>query len=151
MLRWRRWTEDDEGNASLEFITTGMILLLPLVYLVLVMAAVQAGSLAVEGAARQAVRVFVQARTVDEAQARAERAIQFGLKDYGLDAKDATVTFSCQPRPDECLTRLGTVTVNISVAVRLPLIPSVVTVDLPLSVPLKATATERVSRFWSGQ
>ena len=60
MPRWRRWTDDD-GNASLEFITAGMILLLPLVYLVLVVAAVQAGSLAVEGAARQAVRVFVQA------------------------------------------------------------------------------------------
>jgi Flp pilus assembly protein TadG len=150
MPRWKRWTDDD-GNASLEFITAGMILLLPLVYLVLVVSAVQAGSLAVEGAARQAVRVFVQARTVDEAQARAERAIQFGLEDYGLEAKDATVSISCQPKPTACLTRLGTVTVNIAVAVQLPLVPSAVTVDLPLSVPLKATATERVSRFWSGQ
>ena len=51
MPRWRHWTED-EGSASLEFITAGMILLLPLVYLVLVMAALQGGSLAVEGAAR---------------------------------------------------------------------------------------------------
>jgi hypothetical protein len=148
MLRSKRWTDDD-GNASLEFITTGMILLLPLVYLVLVMAAVQAGALAVEGAARQAVRVFVQSATVDEAQARAERAIQFGLMDYGLDAKDATVSVNCAPKPTDCLTRLGTVTVSIAVSVRLPLAPSVINVDLPLSVPLKATATERVSRFWS--
>src|SRR6185312_4399125 len=117
MLRPRFWADDD-GNAPLEFITAGLILLLPLVYLVLVVSALQAGSLAVEGAARQAVRVFVQARTVDEAQQRAERAIRFGLKDYGLDARDATVSISCRPRPDACLTRLGTVTVNVAVSVR---------------------------------
>jgi hypothetical protein len=150
MQRWKHLTNDD-GNASLEFITAGMILLVPLVYLVLVMAAVQAGSLAVEGAARQAVRVFVQAHTLAEAQQQAERAIQFGLNDYGLDAADATVSVTCQPKPDECLTRLGTVTVDVAVSVRLPLVPSVVSVDLPLAVPLKATATEQVSRFWSEQ
>ena len=150
MPRSRRWT-DDTGNASLEFITTGMILLLPLVHLVLVMSAVQGGALAVEGAARQAVRVFVQAHTVHDAQTRAERAIQFGLEDYGLDAKDATVSITCRPKPDSCLTRLGTVTVNVAVSVRLPLAPPALTLDLPLSVPLKAVATERVSRFWSGQ
>ncbi len=149
MLRSRRWAEED-GNASLEFITAGMILLLPLVYLVLVVSAVQAGSLAVEGAARQSVRVFVQARTVDEAQQRAERAIEFGLKDYGLDASDVEVSITCRPKPSACLTRLGTVTVNIGVSVRLPLVPSVIDVDLPLAVPLRATATEQVSRFWSG-
>jgi len=86
---------------------------------------------------------------VEEAHARAERAIQFGLKDYGRDAKDATVSVSCAPKPTDCFTRLGTVTVSIAVSVQLPLAPSVINVDLPLSVPLKATATERVSRFWS--
>lgn len=149
MPQWRHWTED-EGSASLEFITAGMILLLPLVYLVLVMAALQGGSLAVEGAARQAVRVFVQANTVGEGEAMAERAIQFGLKDYGLDAADATVAISCMPQPDDCLHRLGSVTVRVSVSVRLPLAPPAITVNLPLTVPIEAEATEQVSRFWSG-
>jgi hypothetical protein len=149
MLQSKRWTEDD-GSSSLEFITAGMILLLPLVYLVLAMAAIQGGALAVEGAARQAVRVFVQARTVDEAQSRAERAVQFGLKDYGLDAADATISISCLPTPSDCLHRLGAVTVRVSVPVRLPLVPAVLTMNTPLAVPLEATATEQVSRFWSG-
>ncbi|WP_349904400.1 hypothetical protein [Parafrigoribacterium humi] len=149
MLRSRLWADDD-GNAPLEFITAGLILLLLLVYLVLVVSALQAGSLAVEGAARQAVRVFVQAHTVDEAEQQAERAIQFALRDYGLDAHDATVSITCEPNPNACLTRLGTVTVNVAVSVRLPLVPSVVDVSVPLAVPLKATATEQVSRFWSG-
>jgi hypothetical protein len=129
---------------------TGMILLLPIVYLVLTMAAIQAGALAVEGAARQAVRVFVQAGTEDEAEARAARAVEFGLADYGLDAADATVSITCSPRPSECLSRLGTVTVRVGVSVRLPLAPPVLTLDVPFSVPLQAVATERVSRFWSG-
>jgi hypothetical protein len=149
MPRWRRWTDDD-GNAPLEFITVGMILLLPLVYLVMAMAALQGGSLAVEGAARQAVRVFVQASTVGEGQDMAERAIQFGLKDYGLEAADATVSISCRPLPNDCLHRLGSVTIRVSVPVRLPLTPPAVTVNLPLTVPVEAEATEQVSRFWSG-
>jgi hypothetical protein len=149
-MRRLKSLSDDGGSASLEFIMTGMILLLPIVYLVLTMAAIQAGALAVEGAARQAVRVFVQAGTEDEAEARAARAIEFGLADYGLDDADATVSITCSPHPNECLSRLGTVTVRVSVSVPLPLAPPVLTLDVPVSVPLEAVATERVSRFWSG-
>ena len=142
---------DETGSASLEFITAGMLLLLPLVYLVLVMSAVQAGALAVEGAARQAARVFVQGETVSSAIAQAERAIEFALADYGLDAADATVAVSCSPDPSRCLTRLGAVTISVGVSVALPLVPPGLTVDLPLAVPLEATATQQVSRFWSGR
>ena len=47
---------DETGTAALEFITVGLILLVPLVYLVLALASLQAGTFAVEGAARQAAR-----------------------------------------------------------------------------------------------
>lgn len=141
----------EDGSASLEFITAGMLLLLPMVYLVLVMSAVQAGALAVEGAARQAARVFVQAETVTVATAQAERAIQFALADYGLDAADATVAVNCAPDPSRCLTRLGTVTIDVGVSVALALVPPGLTIDVPLAIPLEATATQQVSRFWSGR
>lgn len=39
----------DDGTASLEFLTVGILLLVPLVYLVLAVAAIQAGALGVEG------------------------------------------------------------------------------------------------------
>ena len=102
MQRWRpfrRAIADDVGTASLEFVTAGMILLLPMVYLVLTMSVLQAGSLAVEGAARQAVRVYVQAPDTRDAEAEAERAIRFALADYGLDPSEASVAISCSPRP----------------------------------------------------
>jgi hypothetical protein len=125
-----------------------MILLLPMVYLVLTMSALQAGSLAVEGAARQAARVYVQAADVPDARAEAERAIAFALADYGLDPSDAVVSITCAPRPTDCLHRRGSVTVTVGVSVALPLLPSVLTIGGPLNVPLRSEATEQVSRFW---
>lgn len=147
MPQSRRWT-DDEGSASLEFISIGMILLIPLVYLVLAMSAIQGGALAVEGAARQAARVFVQSESIGAAQASAERAIVFALADYGLSPDQAEVSVSCSPNPSHCLTRHGFVTVTIAVVVPLPLIPPVLDLDVPLGVTLESTATQQVSRFW---
>ena len=148
MPRWRRWT-DETGSASLEFITVGLILLLPVVYLVLTVAAIQGAAFAVEGAARQAVRVYVQSGSVAEASSRAELAIRFALADAGLDELEPRVTVTCTPDPDACLTRLGTVRFAVAVTVPLPLVPPVLDLDVPLGVPLQATATEQVSRFWS--
>ncbi|QEO10462.1 hypothetical protein [Protaetiibacter larvae] len=160
MRRARRWTErlhplaerarGEEGSASLEFITTGLLLLVPLVYLVLTVSALQAASLGVEGAARQATRVFVQAGTLPEAQAAAERAIRVTLADYGIDADAATVAISCRPVPDDCLARRGYVTVELVTVVPLPLAPPVLGLDVPVGVPVRAIATEQVSRFRAG-
>src|ERR1700712_5821322 len=89
----------DDGSAALEFITAGFLLLIPLVYLVLAMAAIQGGALSVEGASRQAARVFVQAGDVGTAQDRAQTAVQFALDDFGLGKVPTTVTVSCRPHP----------------------------------------------------
>jgi hypothetical protein len=147
MLPSRRWT-DEEGSASLEFIATGMILLVPLVYLVLAVSAIQAGALAVEGAARQAVRVFVQSESVGDAETSAQRAIEFALADYGISTETVAVSVTCAPNPSHCLTRQGFVTISVAISVPLPLIPPVLDLQVPLSVPLEATATQQVSRFW---
>jgi hypothetical protein len=148
MPRSKRWT-DETGSASLEFVTTGMILLVPLVYLVLVVAAIQAAALGAEGAARQAARVFVQSVTPADAESSAARAVQFALADHGVDPATAKISVTCRPRPDACLTRKGFVTVTIDVRVPLPFAPAALQGAFPLSVPLHATATQQVSRFWS--
>jgi Flp pilus assembly protein TadG len=149
-MRRSRLSTDDSGSASLEFITAGLLLLVPLVYLVLSVSAVQAASLAVEGAARQASRVFVQADSLTEARAAAGRAIEVTLADYGLDAADATVTVSCRPDPGACLERRGFVTVSVAADVELPLVPPGLEVNLPAAVSVQSTATEQVSRFAGG-
>jgi len=156
MPRWSRWTSarawtDDRGSASLEFITTGLILLVPLVYLMLAVSSIQSGALAVEAASRQAARVFVEAPSTGDAEERVELAVSFALADYGLDTDDVSVTVSCSPSANRCLTRRGFVTVTVESRVTLPLVPSVLDLDAPLSVPLSAQATQQVSRFWGSR
>lgn len=149
MPQSKRWT-DDAGTASLEFITAGLVLLVPLVYLVVAMSSIQAGALAVEGAARQAVRVFVQSATAADARQAAIRAVEFGLADHGVNSESVQVAVSCEPEPTDCLSRRGFVTVTVSLAVPLPLVPPVILGDIPLAVLLEASSTEQVSRFWGG-
>ena len=156
MRRARRWSEaraaiaSDDGSASLEFITVGVLMLVPLVYLVLVVSALQGASLGVEGAARQASRVFVQAETDAAARDAADRAIRVTLADYGIDASDAVVAISCRPDPADCLRRRGFVTFELAVVVPLPLAPPALGLDVPLGVTVHARSTEQVSRFRAG-
>lgn len=138
----------DEGSAALEFITAGFLLLIPMVYLVLAMSAIQGGALSVEGASRQAARVFVQAPNSVSAEQRAQTAVDFALHDFGLGSAATNVTISCRPHPAACLTRRGFVTVTVTASVPLPLVPNVLALRTPLAIPMRATSTEQVSRFW---
>lgn len=144
---WRAALAGEAGSASLEFITVGLILLVPLVYLILAMSVLQGGAFAAEGAARQAARVYVQAPNPAEAEARAERAVVVGLADYGIDAAAAEVSVACTPGP-VCLSRRSVVTVTVRVQVALPFVPAVITQTHGGGVLLESAATQTVSRFW---
>ncbi|ANP71917.1 hypothetical protein [Cryobacterium arcticum] len=154
MPSWRgQWAErrsmltGETGSASLEFITVGLILLVPLVYLILAMSVLQGGALAVEGAARQAARVYVLAPNSADAEARAERAVLVGLADYGIDADAAEVSITCAGG-GACLSRRSVVTVTVRLQVALPFVPGVLTQSHGGSIPLQSSATQTVSRFW---
>lgn len=154
MLRSRRWTDarrrlgSDHGTAALEFVTAGLILLVPTVYLVVALAAIQGAELAAAGAARQAARVYVQADDEEDAAAQASSAVAFALADFGLPENAATVRIACSPRPDACLTRLGTVAVTVQVRAPLPLVPDVLDLRRDAAVTVQAASTNRVSRLW---
>ncbi len=135
----------EEGSAALEFITAGAILLVPLVYLVLAMSALQGGAFAVEGAARQAARVYVQAPDETAARAGALRAVQVGLDDYGIAGDSAAVSIDCGA--GGCLARRSTVSVTVRIRVALPLVPDLLSLRSAASIPMEAVATQTVSRF----
>jgi hypothetical protein len=137
--------EAERGSASLEFLTVGVLLLVPLVYLVLALASIQGGALGVEGAARQAARVAVTAPDGEAADAAVERAVAIALADYGIDAGAASVVLSCDPA--DCSEPGTRVSVSVTALVTLPLVPDVLSLSAIGSVPIESTATQTVSRF----
>jgi hypothetical protein len=149
MEQWKPWARAPRvtGSASLEFLTAGFLLLVPLVYLVVTLSVVQAGALAVEGAARQAARVYVQAPSEPVAAGRVARAIAFALADYGLNADDATVGIACTGGSAGCLTRESGVTVTVRLNIVLPLVPDLLSLRSAATIPLQGSATQIVSRF----
>ncbi len=145
MPRSRRSTEmlaGERGSASLEFLTVGMILLVPLVYLVLAVASIQSAALGVEGAARQAARVAVL--SADGADSSVERTVGVVLADYGVDTAAASVDVTCSARCDEPGSR---VTVHVRVSVPLPLVPQALASSSIGTVQLESSVTHTVSRF----
>lgn len=148
--RPRVWREEN-GSASLEFVSVGMLLLVPLVYLILVLSSLQGASLAAEGAARQGARLFAQAPDEATGQARLHRAVVLGLDDFGFTEDDGRVEVRCAPQPTSCLRRGGTVTVEIRIAVSLPFVPRVIRSVGVGMIPVVASATSPVSRLWVGE
>jgi len=143
----RASVSSDDGSASLEFLTAGVLLLVPLVYLVGTLSSLQSAALAVEGAARQAARVYVQQGSMGEAEAAAERAIRVTLADYGLSADRTAADVACKPVPGECLTRRGFVTITVEAVLPLPLVPALPGLDVSPGITMSASATAQVSRF----
>jgi Flp pilus assembly protein TadG len=83
---------DDAGNAIVEFVFVAVIVLLPLVYLVVAVSAVQDSRLAVSQAAREAGRAFATSDTAADAALRTRAAVRIALADQGLP-DDASVRF----------------------------------------------------------
>lgn len=142
----RSGASGDEGSASVEFLTAGLLLLVPIIYLMVLVAVVQSAALATEGAARQAARLFVQSPSVGAGEVAAARALALALDDHGVTA-ETRISITCSPDPSDCLARRNWVTVSIDARVPLPLVPSILDVRAPGAVSIEASATQRVSRF----
>ena len=136
----------DEGSASIEFIAAGVLLLVPMMYLVIALSTVQTAALAVEGASRHAVRVFVQASDEARAFARVSRVVEFAKTDAKI-SQPMTTQVQCTPVPADCF-RTGTrVTVSVSTRIPLPYVPNLFGLAHYATIPVSASSTEIVSKF----
>lgn len=152
MRRWRASSEPgrppgDEGSAALEFIVAGAVLLIPIVYLIVALASVQAHALGTQAAARHIARAVATAPDAAAAQARSDRVRAAIADEYGMAAASLDVGLSCAgsgvcPRAGE------TVIVTVRTDVALPLVPPVLGLDELARVPVEAQAVQRMSRLW---
>ena len=127
-----------------EFVVLAVLMLIPLVYLVMMLARVQAGSYAVGQAAREAGRAYVTAGAQQDAGARAEAAARIAFLDHSFE--DAgRLTIACDGTP--CLRPDGQVETTATVRVPLPFVPSFVRDVVPLSIPVSASHLSTVDRF----
>lgn len=148
MRRWSRWVTNDDGSAALEFITIGVILLVPLVYLVVVLGIIQEQSLGAEAAARHTARVIALAPDADTAIERSDQVLAGVADEYGMDADQVEVSLTCVPAGVDCPSAGATVTVTVATTVAMPLVPPVLGLDEAASIPIAATAVQKVSRIW---
>src|SRR5690606_24026250 len=143
-----------------EFLGVSLLLLVPLVYLVVAMAQVQAGSFAAEIAAREAARAAVvggvaaleDGATLNSALAagarRADAVTALTVEDFGLGHDAAEVRLACSSTP--CFRPGSDITAEVTIEVTLPGVPAMVAEWMPLSVTVSSTSTSAVDGFASG-
>lgn len=134
----------DEGRAIIEFIFLGLLLLLPLVYLVLTAARLQAAAFSASLAGRESGRAFVTAASDSDARVRAQAAAGLAFEDFAFST-GASVSLACDGSP--CLRPEGTVTSTATIVVELPLIPDFIAARLPSTVTISSSHVATVDRF----
>jgi hypothetical protein len=154
MPRWNRWnslraaTAGEQGSAALEFIAVGVLMLVPLVYLVVALGQIQGQALGAEAGARHVARAIASAPDAPTAGARTDAVLRSIVDEYGIDPDEVRLSISCRPAGAVCPEAGATVVVTVATRVPLPFIPSVLGLSSLASVPVEASAAQKVSRFW---
>lgn len=150
--RWNSRMQEqtnDSGNAIVEFLAVALLLLVPLIYLVLVLAKIQAATYAVQGAAKDAGRAYALSDSATQGADRASLALQVALQDQGLDPVAGHLEVICEAA--DCLTAGSTITAAASVPVKLPGVPQIVQNYVPVSIPVSATHVTVVDQLRAQQ
>ncbi|MEQ6898959.1 TadE family protein [Microbacterium sp. KR10-403] len=146
-MRRPRASNDDAGNAPLEFILGGLILLVPLVYLIVALGLIQEQTLGVESGARHIARAVATAPDAETARERADAVAHAIADEYGIDVDRVDLAMTCRPE-GECPRAGATLVVTVATRVSLPLAPTVLGIDRLASVPVSASAAAKISRVW---
>lgn len=147
-MRWPAfhalWDRREDGRAVVEFIVLGIGLLLPLLYLVLTAARIQAGAFSASLAGREAGRAFVTATTDEEAESRARAAASLAFSDFAFD-RGTRLELRCDGSP--CLRPGGEVTATAFITVQLPFVPDFIAEHVPSSVTVSSTHVSAVDTY----
>ncbi|MGA9745879.1 MAG: hypothetical protein WBQ50_00325 [Nocardioides sp.] len=134
----------DDGSAVVEIVWLGVLLLVPLLWIVLSVFEVQRGAFATTSAARSGARAYALADSDGAGRQQAQAAIRQAMADQGGDDQSFTFDVSCGG--GDCHAPGAVITVTVWSGVRLPLLPTVLGGDAP-SFRLDSTHTVPVGQF----
>lgn len=138
----------EKGSALVELTWLGVLLLVPLVWIVVSVFEVQRGAFATAGASRAAARAFALAGDDAEGRERARAAARRVMVDQGLEDADPAVVVSCVPAGD-CHAGGAVITVRVGSSVALPLLPDLFG-EQRSGFALNSTHTVPIGRYQEG-
>lgn len=109
----------ESGNALIEFIVLGTMLMLPTMYFLISVFALQSGAFAASNASQQSLQYLQQVEPGLRGQGAAQSIAERAASDYGVDASKVSTQLGCE---DTCANG-ERLTVSVSIEVQLPLIP----------------------------
>ena len=137
---------DQRGSALVEVSWLGILLVLPVLWIVMSVFQVQRGAFAVSAAARSAARAYALAPEDESGLLRARTAARVALDDQGVHGVTPDVRVTCTPYPGDCHQGTSVITVSVHSRVVLPLMPSALGSNRP-SFALEATQTVPIGQF----
>ena len=137
---------DERGSALVEVCWLGILLVLPVLWIVMSVFQVQRGAFGVSAAARAAARAYALAPDDASGLARARTAARLALDDQGVHGRAPEVRVTCTPYPSDCHQGTSVITVSVHSRVVLPLMPSALGSNRP-SFALEATQTVPIGQF----
>lgn len=136
---------DERGSALVEFCWVGLILFIPITWIVLTVFEVQQGAFALNGAARAAARAYALAPDDSTGAARAQAVVDQTLRDQGGDGQVGKVSVTCKPFAN-CHSGTSLITITIHSGVALPFLPAMID-EGQRSFKLSATHTVPIGQF----
>lgn len=109
----------ESGNALIEFIVLGTMLMLPTMYFLISVFALQSGAFAASNASQQSLQYMQHVEPSLRGQGAAQSVAERAASDYGVDASKVSTQLGCE---DSCANG-ERLTVSVSIEVQLPLIP----------------------------
>jgi Flp pilus assembly protein TadG len=137
---------DQRGSAVVELVWLGILLVLPVLWIVMSVFDVQRGAFGISAAARAAARAYALAPDDATGLARAQTAATLALDDQGVHDVSPDVAVACTPYPADCHQGTSVITVSVRSRVDLPLMPSALGGGRP-SFALSATQTVPIGQF----
>jgi hypothetical protein len=136
--------KNERGFALIEAVLLGLVLIVPLIWVLGVLSAVHQGALAATSAAREAGVDAARASDLEGASRAVERAVARAFVDHGLDPSEVDVRFSAAPH----LARGGTVQVIVRYPVEVLSAPLLGEISGP-AVWIDARNVTRIDPFGS--